>query len=343
MWSQARSGASPAPGENTHYEVMGVEEKMFTPGGIERLQATSDRENVPYPRGDGKVKLVNSGWLADHLDDSNLTIIDVQPDVHDYIQEHIPGAVYLTEGVLRVSNRGFPTAYSPNACIQESFRRAGLEAGSPAVVYTSKGAFSGRGDGLAQTMMAYTLAKYGHDTVYLLDGGLDAWKSEGLELSQEYPTVEPSSFVVGVRDDYSIGYEEFLRVKDNDDVIVLDARPKNVYEGRGPWRVAGHIPGAISLPWRSLMDDGNPARFRSNDELDMILEDHGVDRSKTVICTCGTGREATNEFVLLKWLYLYPNVRLYEGSFTEWVTRPDSPVVEGPEPRERRVETAPAR
>jgi len=320
-----------------------MDEKMFTPGGMERMQALSDRDNVPYPRGDGMVKLVNTGWLADHLNDSNLTILDVQPDVHDYIQEHIPGAVYLTEGVLRVSNRGFPTTYSPNSCIQEAFRRAGVEADSPVVVYTSKGAFSGRGDGLAQTMMAYTLAKYGHNKVYLLDGGLDAWKSEGLELSQDYPTVEPSNFTVEVRDEYAIGYEEFVRIKDNEGVVVLDARPAKFYEGQGPWRVAGHIPGAINLPWRSLMTDENPMQFRSNAELDIILEEHGVDRNQTVICTCGTGREATNEFILLKWLYLYPNVRIYEGSFTEWVSRPGSPVVEGPESRERRAETAPAR
>ncbi|MCK9277192.1 MAG: sulfurtransferase [Methanoculleus sp.] len=318
------------------------DDEIFTPGGKKRLQASSDRENAPYPRGDGKVKLVTPAWLADHLQDSNLTVVDVQPNVHDYIQEHIPGAVYLTEGVLRVCNRGFPTPYSPDACLQESFRRAGIKADSPVVVYTGKGAFSGWGDGLGQMMMAYTLAKYGHDAVYLLDGGLDEWKSKGGELSQEYPAAEPSRFTIKAHDDYAIGYEEFQRVKDNDGVIVLDARPAKFYEGQGPWRKAGHIPGAISLPWRSLMDDANPALFRSNDELDMILEDHGVDRSRTVICTCGTGREATNEFVLLKWLYLYPNVRLYEGSFTEWVTHPHNPVVEGPLPREHKAEAAPA-
>lgn len=321
-----------------------MEEKMFTPGGRERLQAKSDRENVPYPRGDGKVRLVTPAWLADHISDTDLTIIDTQPNVHDYIQEHIPGAVYLTEGVLRVSNRGFPTSFAPDACIQESFRRAGLVAGSPAIVYTGKGAFSGWGDGLGQMMMAYTLAKYGHDTVYILDGGIDGWKSEGKETSQEFPTIEPSGFTVKARDDYAIGYDEFRQVKDNDGVIVLDARPTAFYEGQsGPWKMRGHIPGAISLPWRSLMNDANPAQFRSNDELDTILEEHGIDRTRTVICTCGTGREATNEFILLKWLYLYPNVRLYEGSFTEWSAHPDNPVVKGSEARERRTEAAPAR
>lgn len=303
----------------------------------------SDREHAPYPRGDGEVRLVTTAWLADHLDDDNLTILDTQPDVHDYIQEHIPGAVYLNEGVLRVPTRGFPTTYSPPACLQESFRRIGLEAGSPVVVYTGKGAFSGRGDGLSQTMMAYTLAKYGHNTVYVLDGGLDAWKSENRELSKEFPAVEPSKFSLEVRDDYPIGYEEFVQVKDNDDVVVLDARPEKVYAGQGPWRMPGHIPGAVNLPWRSLMDDANPMLLRPNDELDIILEEHAIDRNRTVICTCGTGRGATNEFILFKWLYLYPDVWIYEGSFTEWITHPGNPVIKGPEPRGRKAEPTPAR
>ncbi|MFY9195194.1 MAG: rhodanese-like domain-containing protein, partial [Methanoculleus sp.] len=69
-------------------------EKMTRPGGEERLQAMDDRTNAPYPRGDGVVKLVTTEWLADHLDDDDLVILDIQPNVHDYIQEHIPGAVY---------------------------------------------------------------------------------------------------------------------------------------------------------------------------------------------------------------------------------------------------------
>ena len=209
---------------------------------------------------------MTTDWLADHLYDEDLTVLDTQPNVHDYIQEHIPGAVYLNEGVLRVPERGFPTAFSPRACIQESFQRVGLKAGSPVVVYTGKGAFSGQGDGLAQMMMAYSLAKYGHDTVYILDGGIDTWKSENRELSQEYPAIDPSGFTGELRSDYAIGYDEFVQIKDDDNVVVLDARPMKFYSGKGPWRLAGHIPGAISLPWRSLMDDGNPALFKPNAE-----------------------------------------------------------------------------
>ncbi|MDN7023882.1 sulfurtransferase [Methanoculleus sp. FWC-SCC1] len=320
-----------------------MRKEFTTPGGEERLQSATARQSPPYPPGDGKVKLVTTDWLEDHLQERGMTVLDVQPNVHDYIKEHVPGAIYLNEGFLRVPAHGFPTSYGPQACMQESFRRVGLAADSPVVVYTGKGAFSGIGDGLAQTMMAYSLAKFGHNTVYVLDGGIDKWKDEGRTLSQEFPAVDPSQFTVEVRGEYPIGYEDFKQVKDRDDVVVLDARPAKVYEGQGPWRKPGHIPGAISLPWRSLMDDGNPMLLKPNDAVIDILEQHNIDRSKTIICSCGTGREATNEFLLFKWYFEYPDVRLYEGSYTEWTAYPENETVEGREARKKPVAAAPSR
>jgi thiosulfate/3-mercaptopyruvate sulfurtransferase len=294
----------------------------------------------PYPQGDAKVKLVSTAWLEDHLGESRMTVIDCQPNVHDYIREHIPGAVYLSEGVLRSPARGFPSTYAPLLSLQENFRRLGLAKDDPAVVYTGKGIFKGWGDGLEQTMMAYSLAKFGHDTVYVLDGGLDKWKSEGRSLSQEFPVIEPSDFTVEVRGEYPIGYEEFTRTKDSDEVILLDARPPAFYEGQGPWRKPGHIPGAINLPWASLMHPQNPTLLKPEEEIRSILDSRGISPEKTIICSCGTGREATNEFILFAFYLGYPSVRIYEGSFTEWTSHPGNPTVTGTEPRMREVAAA---
>jgi thiosulfate/3-mercaptopyruvate sulfurtransferase len=294
----------------------------------------------PYPSGNGKVRLVSTGWLEEHRGDGGLVIIDCQPNVHDYIQEHIPGAVYLSEGVLRSPARGFPSSYAPLLSLQENFRRLGLKKDTPTVVYTGKGVFKGWGDGLEQTMMAYSLAKFGHDSVFVLDGGLDKWKSEERALSQEFPAIEPSDFTVEVRGEYPIGYEAFKATKDSDDVILLDARPSAVYEGQGPWRKPGHIPGAVSLPWASLMHPENPRLLKSEDEIQSILDSRGITPAKTIICSCGTGREATNEFILFKFYLGYPSVRIYEGSFTEWTSHPENPTVTGKEPRMREMAAA---
>ena len=286
-----------------------------------------------YPHGEGAVKWVSTEWLQAHLDEAGLMILDCQPNIHDYISEHIPGAVYMSEGLLRVSLKGIPGAYVPPESIQPVLRLLGLRPNLPVVVCTGTGPFSGWGNGLEQTMVAYSLARFGHDQVYVLDGGIDKWKEEGRPLTKVFPKVEESDFTVGVRREYFLEYEEFKVIKDRDDVLLLDARPIAVYEGQGPWIKAGHIPGAVNLPWASLMDEKNKRLLKPDEEIQAILDARGVTRDKVIVCSCGTGREATNEFLLFKWYLGYPKVRIYEGSFTEWSSYPENPTVTGSSPR----------
>jgi len=286
-----------------------------------------------YPYGEGVVKWVSTGWLEEHLEDKGLMILDVQPNVHDYIQEHIPGARYMNESLLRVAFKGLPDKYVPPEPIQPILRRLGLKSNIPVVVYTGTGAFKGWGDGLEQTMVAYSLARFGHSNIYILDGGLDKWKEEGKPLTKLFPKVEESDFTAEVRSEYFIEYEEFRMTKDEEDVILLDARPPGIYEGQGPWMKPGHIPGAINLPWATLMDDKNKRLLKSDEEIESLLDERVIKPEKTIICSCGTGREATNEFLLFKWYLAYPKVRIYEGSFTEWSSYPENPTVTGKSPR----------
>ena len=81
-------------------------------------------------------------------------------------------------------------------------------------------------------------------------------------------------------------------------MILLDARPSAFYEGQGPWILPGHIPGAVSLPWKSLMDGTGTGSPEPEDQILALIKAAGVTPDKTIICSCGTGREATNEFVL---------------------------------------------
>jgi thiosulfate/3-mercaptopyruvate sulfurtransferase len=287
-----------------------------------------------YPYGEGKVKWVSTAWLENHLQDPDLMILDVQPNVHDYIKEHIPGAVYMNEGLLRVPQRGIPAKYIPAHAFEQLARRVGLDADVPVVVYTGVGPFKGWGDGLEQTMMAYSLARFGHKNVYVLDGGIEKWKEERRPLSQVYAELEEeSNFAVDVQQDYFVEMDTFETMKDRDSVMVLDARPPEVYQGQGPWMKAGHIPGAINVPWKNFMDPNNTRLLKPDDEIQAILDEHDITPDKTIICSCGTGREATNEFLLFKWYLGFPKVKLYEGSFTEWSAYPAKPTVTGPNPR----------
>ncbi|MCK9392408.1 MAG: sulfurtransferase [Syntrophales bacterium] len=285
-----------------------------------------------YPFGQGVVKLISTDWLYEHMKDKDLMILDVQPNIHDYIQEHIPGAIYLNEGLLRNYVGDQPARWVLPDVIQPVLREAGLRADVPLVVYTGLGAYKGWGDGLEQTMMAYSLARYGHKNILVLNGGLNKWKAEERPLSKECPRVQTSEFTVVVQRDFYVDYDEFVAMKDREDVIVLDARPPDVYEGQGPWRKPGHIPGAVNLPWASLMDDKNKAWLKPDHEIRKILDAHGVTPDRTIITSCGTGREATNEFMLFNFYLGYPRVKNHEGAFTEWVSHPENSTVTGKTP-----------
>lgn len=283
-----------------------------------------------------KVKWISTDWLADHLKD-DIIILDVQPNVHDYIMGHIPGAIYLNEGLLRSAGKGLPAVYVPPESIQTILSRAGLEPDRPVVVYSGSGRYSkcaaGLGDGLEQTMMAYSLIRFGHNNVHILDGGIERWKDGGHELTKVFPTWEPSDFKVQLRRDYFVDYDEFRRLRERGDVIVFDARPAESYEEGGLWIKKGHIPGSLSLPWRSLMTKENPRIMKSDEELEQIVGKFNITPDKTLLIYCGTGREATNEFLFFKFYRGHEKVKIYEGSFTEWASYPENPTVIGKNPQ----------
>lgn len=291
---------------------------------------------APIPAGEGAVHWVSPAWLADHHADE-LLILDCQPNIHEYISGHIPGAVYLNENIFRVHEGTCPGRWLNRDAAQWLLRQVGVNPDVPIVVYTGSGTLTGCqsyiGDGLEQTMVAYSLARFGHSGVHLLDGGLDAWRGEMRPITHEFGRSEESEFEPHVRNHLFLDYDEFVDLKDRNDVIVLDARPPAVYQGQGPWPKPGHIPGAVNLPWKGLMESGNTRKLRPLPEIRAAVEAVGATPDKTVVCSCGTGREATNEFLIFHYLLGYPKVRLYEGSFTEWTSIPANPTVTGPNPR----------
>jgi thiosulfate/3-mercaptopyruvate sulfurtransferase len=294
-------------------------------------------KTYPYPAGNGMVRWISSDWLAHHLNDEDLMILDVQPNVHDYIMGHLPGARYLNEGLLRSANSGLPAVFVPPEVLQPVFSQVGLQPNRPVVIYSASGRYSkcaaGLGDGLEQTMMAYSLIRYGHNNVYILDGGLEKWKSEGRKLTKAFPSWKRSSFEASVRKEYFINYEELKRIKDREDVILFDARPFESYKEGGLWIKNGHIPGAISLPWRTLMTADNARLMKDDEELQQLISKFNITSDRNLIIYCGTGREATNEFLFFRFYLGHEKVRIYEGSFTEWSSYPENPTVTGEFPR----------
>jgi thiosulfate/3-mercaptopyruvate sulfurtransferase len=290
--------------------------------------------NMP---GNRVVTWVTPEWLGDHLDDPELTIIDCRQQSHAYIHEHIPGSIYVHEGLLRMHIGRSPVQWIPAEGAQVLFSTLGIEQDRPVVVYSEctfpKLPSTSISDGLEQALVAYTLARFGCRNVMLLDGGLAAWRSGNHPVTDVFGTALPSACTIDVQVDFLIGYDECRKIKDEADVILLDTRPSALYEGQGPWPKPGHIPGAVNLPTARLLDDHNPTLLKTAEEIRDILFTCDITPEKTIICSCGTGRSATTVFLILKYFLGYPDVLMYEAGFTGWTSIPKNPVVTGKRPR----------
>ena len=283
------------------------------------------------------VRWVSPEWLEAHLQDPGLIVTDCRQNSQDYFTGHIPGAIYLNESLLRMHVGRIPVRWIPAESAQVLFRLLGLDQENPVVVCSESrqknASAAAAGDGMEAAFTAYSLVRFGCRRVMILDGGLDRWKAEGRPLSKEYGESSLSAFTVEMPIDLFIGYEECLRIKDDPDVLLLDTRAAAWYEGQGPWKKPGHIPGAVSFPATCLLDEVNATRLQPEGEIRTILAGPGVMPDKTIICSSGTGRSAATVFLVLKWYLGYPDVVMYEGGFAEWVSHPENTTVTGKTPR----------
>jgi thiosulfate/3-mercaptopyruvate sulfurtransferase len=294
---------------------------------------TAEERGYPDSR---VVSWISPEWLEAHRNDPGLVILDCRPDANAYFRGHIPGSVHLNEALFRMHVGRVPLRWIPPDAAQMLLSTLGIGGDPPVIVYTACGetaAVPFTGDGLEAAVVAYSLIRFGCRRVMILDGGLGQWKAGGRPLARESGETQPSAFTVRVPVGLFTGYEECARIRDNPDVLLLDTRQSGWYEGSGPWRKAGHIPGAISLPASALLDRDCPARLKPETEIRAILADAGITPEKMIICSSGTGRSAAMVFLVLKWYLGYPDVVMYEGGFTEWTLDPENMTVTGKMPR----------
>lgn len=271
---------------------------------------------------DQQFAVVTPEWVASHANDPSVLILDVRADPHDYFAGHAPNAVNLADNTMRGPNDGVPVQYLPVSVQAELLRRAGVTDNQTVVIY-SDGA-----NVLGATMVAYVLERMGHPDVKVMDGGWAAYKASQ-KGSQQYPSYRPGK--LSAREQRT--FVTLAEVKDaigKSDIKLIDARPNKAYSGQvDTWMRNGHIPGAINIDWHSLMDEQNPHKFKTTEQIQAIYDAKGVKKSDNIVVYCGTSREASLEYAVLKHLLGYPNVKLYEGSWTEYSSHPELPVATG--------------
>ena len=269
--------------------------------------------------------LVDTAWVAAHRADPKVKVVEVDVDTTAYEKGHVPGAIGLD---WRKDLQAQPVRdLLPKDQFEALLSRHGTSADDTIIAY-------GDNNNWFAAWFVWNLKYYGHRDVRLMDGGRKKWEAEGRELATDSPTAKPAQYrasdpnakIRALRDDVR------SRFQDSGSKLV-DVRSPKEYSGEllapenlpqeGAQR-GGHIPGAANIPWgQAVREDGT---FKSADELKELYGSKGVTPDKQVIAYCRIGERSSHTWFVLQYLLGYPNVRNYDGSWTEWGSLIGAPI-----------------
>ncbi|MDP9307309.1 MAG: sulfurtransferase [Actinomycetota bacterium] len=278
--------------------------------------------------GYAKPVLVTTDWLAEHLNDQDVVVAEVDENTDLYEEGHIAGAVKLhwRDDLQDPVERDLVDKPSFERLMSER----GISNDTTLVLYGDKNNWF--------AAYAYWYLKiYGHQDVRILDGGRQKWADESREFTTDAPQPRQAEYQAGERDESIRTYRDTVRGEIGEESkALIDVRSPQEYAGdlvappgyeqEGAQR-AGHIPTAASIPWATAVrDDGT---FKSADELRELYESKGVTPEKQVTAYCRIGERSAHTWFVLRELLGYENVKNYDGSWTEWGNLVDVPIEKG--------------
>jgi thiosulfate/3-mercaptopyruvate sulfurtransferase len=277
----------------------------------------------------GEISLISPAeahrLIRESTDASRPIVLDTRGGYKDYFRGHLPTAHHLNFDTLRGTDLGVPVQYLPEELTVMLLNRAGVQPERLHLIYAT-GDKLPNDEILSSSMVAYVLEKYGVKEIRIVDGGLAAWQSDGLPVTQEYFGNAPGKVTRVSNSEIGVSVSEVLDTINRKDSLVIDARPYNEYVGNDDvWLRKGHIPGAISFHWAKLMEEGNTHKFRELSLNLSELERAGITKDLDIIVYCGTSREGSLLRFYLKHMAGYPRVRLYEGSWKEYAAMKELP------------------
>ena len=283
-------------------------------------------ENSPTPLPASRW-LKSTEWLAEHLRDPGVVAVGsyyvVTPQNHDaraeYRAGHIPGAAFFDLEAISDHSTELPHMLPGPKHFGEAASALGIGDSDTIVVYDSLGLYSA-------PRVWWTFRIFGAKNVYILDGGLPKWKAENRPLETGDGKRPPRQFNAQMNVGAVAMLGDMRMAVTDDGVQVVDARSAARFKGQAPEPRAGlrsgHMPGAFNVPFDLLVENGT---LVSRERIASAFTDAGVDLKKPIITSCGSGMTAAILTFALESIGT-PATRLYDGSWTEWGARADTPV-----------------
>ena len=277
--------------------------------------------------------LVSTDWLAAHLKDANIKIVDASfkmPGVmplprDDYLNAHIPGAVFFDVDAVSDHTNPLPHMFPSGEQFGRDVGALGIGNGDMVVVYDAGGWIAG-------PRAWWMFLSYGYTNVRVLNGGLKKWRAEGRPVESGAVTQRPTTFKAAFDARRVRSMQQMIANIASKAEQVIDARASDRFEARvgepRPGLRPGHIPGSRNLPYNNLFDPTTGA-MKPLDELRKAFSGAGVKLDAPIVTSCGSGVSAAVLTLALYRLGL-ENPALYDGSWSEWGQPDGPPVATGP-------------
>lgn len=268
----------------------------------------------------GLISAAEAKRLIENPDASQRPVVlDTRGGYKDYFRGHLPTAHHINFDTLRGTDDAVPVQYLPDAVTRALLKRAGVDKNRLHLVYAT-GAALPNDEILSASMVVYVLEKFGIQNIRVVDGGLAEWVKMGFKPAKDYFGNPPGSLPWRGNKSIGVDVRTVQAQVGRPGSLLIDARPLYEFQGDDDvWLRKGHIPGAISFHWARLMEAGNTHKFKPLAVMKAALAGAGITPDKNIICYCGTSREGSLLYFTLKHVLGYPSVRLYEGSWKEYV------------------------
>lgn len=272
--------------------------------------------------------IVSTEWLAEHLNSPDVRIIDASwylPQMGrdakaEYRDEHIPGAVFFDIDEICDLDADAPHMLPRPEKFASRMRKLGIGDGNRVIIYDGHGL-------LSAARVWWMFRAMGHDDVAVLDGGLPKWKAEERPLSDMPPVPRERHYTARLNNLIVRDLGQVLRNTEARREQVIDTRAPGRFDGTEPEPRAGmrsgHIPGAVNIPFNTLLNDDNT--MKSPGDLQKMFEAAGVDSNTPSVTSCGSGVTAAVVYLGLT-VAGHRHVALYDGSWSEWGSREDTPI-----------------